>query len=264
MGPQADGYSIDDDLNDAADGVAGFLGGIDGVDHLKFRFRVGASDRRGLDLLPVDVAVHLGANAADYQGVAANLHAKFLQQPTGHGSRRHPRRRLPCAGTLQHIPDVVVAVLHGAGEVGVAGADAGDPVNCFLHGIHAHNRGPVDPILVFDGHGDGAAEGAPVADAGNHVGPILLNLHPTAPAVAPLTARHLRPDVVLAYGKAGRHSFDDDHQALPVGFSGGKKSNHSFLLILPYCFDNAVRAAWNMAATGAGRPVQVSNPTAPW
>ena len=44
-----------------------------------------------------------------------------MRRPRASDAGRDPRRRLAGAGPLEHVADVVVAVLLGADQVGVAG-----------------------------------------------------------------------------------------------------------------------------------------------
>jgi len=90
------------------------------------RGRVGAADHRGLYLLAGDAAgvdrLEAQVNLADRLGEAQDLHAEAREELAADGPGRHPRRRLPRAGALEHVADVVVSVLEDAGEIGVAGS----------------------------------------------------------------------------------------------------------------------------------------------
>jgi hypothetical protein len=53
--------------------------------------------------------------------VGEHVDPEVGQQRLGAGAGRHPGRRLPRRGPLEHVTGVVEAVLLHAGEVGVAG-----------------------------------------------------------------------------------------------------------------------------------------------
>src|SRR5512144_2516919 len=115
-------------LEDATQRVPGRLGPIDGFDHRGLGFGIGAANLAGLraspDLLPRDLE-RPDVHAADLGHVAQDRDAEFAKQPLGNRRDRDPGGRLARAGALEHVPDVVVSVFHGAGQVGMAGAGAG-------------------------------------------------------------------------------------------------------------------------------------------
>src|SRR5947209_4487189 len=143
--------------------------------------------------------------------------------------RAHPRGRLAGAGALEHVADVAVAVLHGAGEVGVPGAG---PRHFLLRRArlghrHAHGRLPVLPVAVGDAERDGRAERGAPADAGQDVDLIALDLHAAAAAVAALAPGEVAVDVGFGQRKAGRDAVDDGDQRLTVGFARGEEAEDS-------------------------------------
>ena len=169
--------------------------------------------------------------------MAVEPDAELLQQAHGDGPGAHPGGGLPGAGPLQDVAHVGETVLHGSGQVGVAGADAGDTavaalLGRILHVFHGHGLGPVGPVLVLDGHADGAAQGQAVADARHYVGPVLFDKLATAPPVAPLPPRQLDADVLLADGQGRGDALHDYHQALAMGLACRKPPDHSSLPLL--------------------------------
>ena len=131
-------------------------------------------------------------------------------------------RGLARAGPLEHVADVVVAVLLGADQVGVAG-----PRQVHLVGREALDRPGVHPLLpvgvvaVGDQHRDRAAEGAAVAQAGADLDRVGLDLHPPAAAVAELAPRHVAVERLALELQPRRHALDDRNQAGAVGLAGG-------------------------------------------
>ena len=85
----------------------------------------------------------------------------------------------------------------------MTGADAGHAaVAAFLgrvfNVLNGHCFQPVGPVLVFDVHSDGTAQGAPVPDAGPDPGVVLFNEHPPTAAVPFLAAAQVDIYVLLA------------------------------------------------------------------
>ena len=114
------------------------------------------------------------------------------------------RRGLARRGPLQDVADVVEAVLERAGEVGVAGPDAGDrraPACRRRRRRHASARGRLvvsgstcmtrvqfSQSRLRDEQEDRRAERAAVPDPGQDLGPIVLDRLSCAAAVAALAA----------------------------------------------------------------------------
>ena len=135
--------------------------------------------------------------------MAVYADAELFQQPHGHGARGYPGGGLAGAGPFQYVAYVVETILHGARQIGVAGPNSGHPLGSFnlvqaLHRLHRHCFPPVGPVFVLQGHAYGAAQGIAVSHAGHDVGPILLDEHPTAPAVASLPPSQVGADVLFS------------------------------------------------------------------
>ena len=127
---EAHHHAAGHDLDLAAQGVAGLLGLVDPADDLGLD--------RGIE------HAHLGAvggvvqgdgqlggaggdDAAQGDDVAPDLDPELVEQPLGQRAGGDPRRGLARAGALQDVAGVEPVVLEDAGQVGVAGAGAGDP-----------------------------------------------------------------------------------------------------------------------------------------
>jgi hypothetical protein len=150
------------------------------------------------DLLPWDLE-RPDVHATDLGHVAQDRDAEFGEQPLADRRHRDPGSRFPRAGALEHVADVVMTILHGPRQIGMAGTRAG-------HGlgggpgrrrVDRHRLLPVLPITIADGERDRAAEGKAPADAGGDVGLVLLDLHPAAASVPALAAAEIPVDVRL-------------------------------------------------------------------
>ena len=125
--PEPDRQAVDDDLEDAADGVAGRSRLVDPGDHRGLGVRVRAAQRRGVGLVARPGAVgRVDRHAADLGGERPGLDAELAQERAGDAAGRDPGRGLARRGALEDVADVVEAVLERAGEVGVTGPDPGD------------------------------------------------------------------------------------------------------------------------------------------
>ena len=135
--------------------------------------------------------------------------------------------RLAGAGPLEHVADVVVAVLLGADQVGVAGTRQVDLVDLGLDRPGVHPLLPVGVVAVGDEHGDRAAQRAAVAQAGADLDRVGLDLHPPAAAVAELAPRHVAVERLALELEPGRHPLDDRDQARAVRLPRGRKSKRA-------------------------------------
>ena len=129
VGPETRGHAGGDDFERAAERVAGLFRRVDRRDHPGLQRRVHAAER---------------GVVGQRVGLGERHHAAERQHDVADGRRHGSRRRMPnCAsswrasdaggdargrfagaGAFQHVADVVVAVLEGAGQVGVARAGA--------------------------------------------------------------------------------------------------------------------------------------------
>src|SRR5439155_23432689 len=222
------GGSEGDDLEHAAERVALLAGRVDRGDHRRLGDRIGAPDLGGLGaprkLLPREVEVRGDADAADLGDVAQEGDTELVEQSLCHTRHRHARGRLARARALEDVADVVVAVLHGAGQVGVARPRARDLLllGARLGRADRHRGFPVLPVAVGDGERDRAAERRAPADAREDADLVALDLHAPAAPVAALAPRQVRVDLALGERQAGRDAVDDGDQGLTVGFALGE------------------------------------------
>src|SRR5690606_20575907 len=121
------------------------------------------------------------------------------------------------AGPFEHVADVAVAELPGAGEVGMAGTrrvHADDLL--FDLGVDRPGVHPVFPVLVVavgDQQRDRAAHRLAVADAGAHLGGVGLDAHASTPSVSQLAAGHVAVYAFAIQLQTGRKTLDNCSQA---------------------------------------------------
>ena len=87
-----------------------------------------------------------------------------------------------------------------------------------------HRTLPVFEIAIADHDRDRRSERFAAANAGDDLRFIVLDLHPSAAAVAVLSAREITIDAVAIERHAGRHAADDDRELRSVRFAGGEKT----------------------------------------
>ncbi len=227
-GAEPDGQAVGDHLDDAAEGVAVLLGGLDLGDHVRFGGLVEGPHRALVDAGQVGRAGRgavVGLRGADRDDVGHHLDPEDLaQELAGDGACGDPRGGLACTGALENGPGVVEAVLEHAGEVGVTGTGprqrrVAGTLAVQLGGVDrvgGHHGLPLGPLAVADLDGDRAAERAAVPNPGQNGDLILLELHPGAPAVAQPAAGQLGGDVLGGDPHAGDHAFDHGYQRAAV------------------------------------------------
>src|SRR3989442_1676663 len=186
------------------------------------------------ELAPRDVEVRGDADAADLGDVAQDCDTELGEQPLGHARHRHACGGLARARALEDVADVVMAVLHGAGEVRVARPRPRDLLlrRARLGSADRHRGLPVLPVAVGDLERDWAAERRTPPDAGENAALIALDLHAPAAPVAALAPREVLVDLGLGERQTGRDAVDDRDQGLAVGFAGGEepeRPSHHFL-----------------------------------
>ncbi len=148
--------------------------------------------------------------------MAVDADAEGGEEAAGDRAGRDASGGLAGAGALEHVADVVVAVLLGADQVGVAGARQVDLVDLGLDRPGVHPLLPVGVVAVGDEDGDRAAEGAAVAQSGADLDRVGLDFHPPAAAVAELAPRHVAVERLAVELEPGRHPLDDRDEAGPV------------------------------------------------
>ena len=247
--PESDREPVDDDLEDAADGVAGRPRLVDPGDHRGLGVGVRAAQRGVVGLVPRAGAVgRIDRHATDLGGERPGLDPELAQERAGDAAGRDARRRLARRGALEHVADVVEAVLEGAGEVGVTGSHAGDRGRALvaLDGRHlerrrrlvverldGHHLRPVLPVAIADEEQDRRAEGGPVPDAGHDLGAVLLDRLARAAAVAALPPGEVDRQLVGGQGEPRRDALDDRAERLAVRFARGQEAEGTHRRLVP-------------------------------
>ena len=263
-----DREAVDDDLEDAADRVAGRPRLVDPGDHRGLRVGVGAAQRARVGLVAAARAprrVH--RHAADLRGERPRLDPELAEERPGDRAGRDPGRRLPRGRALEDVPDVGEAVLERAGEVRVAGPDprhGRGPLHAALgrrgelgrlrvrQRRHLHDPRPVLPVAVLDRQEDRRAERPPVADARRDRRVVALDRLPRAATVPPLPAREVVRDHLLRQREAGRHPLDDDPERAPVRLARGEESERAHGAAQSPADAASATGASEMAASAAG------------
>jgi hypothetical protein len=246
---------------------------IDRRDHPPFHGRIGAVQGRIIrdraDAIDGDGQRLVDPDAADHRHVAQDLDAEVRQQLARDGARGNARRRLPGARALEHVADVLEAVLESTGEVGVARARA-------CHGRAAGARGflghlrldvhrllPVLPVLVRDEERNRAAGRLAPAYARQHLRAIGLDRHAAPAAVAALPPAKRGGHRVEIDRQPGRHAVDDRHERLSVRLTSGEKSQHNRNILYELSATSGRSAAPGCACRACARRSKVTEPARP-
>jgi hypothetical protein len=235
---------VDDDLDDAADGVASLLHGLDLGDH-----RLGACGVERADRALVDGVEVLGprqrplgrVGTPDRHDVADDLHTQQLAQELPRDGPQHGAGRgLPGTGPLEHGPRVVEAELLHAREVGVPRPRPGERLVASqpgeyvgVHGVRGHDLFPLGPFGVVDPHGDRPALGQPVAHPAQELDLVGLEAHARAPPEPEPPAGELLVQVGGRDLDPGNHAFEHGHQRGPVRLPSGDPTQHPTILSCP-------------------------------
>ena len=230
---------VDDDLDDAAEGVAVPAGRVDLLDHPRAGPGVGAAHRVRVD--PGQVGrrrrgrTRGHGDRAERHHVRDDLDAERLdEQLPGHLAERDPGGGLPRAGPLEDGPGVGVAELLHARQVGVAGPRPGQrgvarlPVE-FLPGdrVGRHHRLPLGPLGVTDPDGDRPAQRDAVPHAAGELHLVLLELHPRAAPVARPPPRERRGHVLAGDAHPGGHAVTNRGQGFAVRLARRQPPKHA-------------------------------------
>jgi hypothetical protein len=149
------------------------------------RQRTGDSSTAARSSGPGRASVGRGADAADLHDVADDVDADLGEQVLGVGADDDAGGGLARGGSLQGVADVVVAVLEGAGEVGVTGArpreslpaTGGADLVDVVARFGVHRVDPLGPLGVVDHDRDRGAERGAVADAAEDLDAVLFEGH---------------------------------------------------------------------------------------
>ena len=174
--------------------------------------------------------VDAGAKALLVDGGAGDLDPDRAQQRLRDRARGDVHRRVPRRGALERVPDVVEVVLLDTGEVGVAGARKRHGLRALslrlaLRRPRAHPPRPVLVVAVPDDERQRRPERAAVAQAGQHLDAVLLDLLPRRAAVALLAPLQVGVDRVAVEHEPGREAGEDrdEPRAVRLARSGKPK-----------------------------------------
>ena len=161
------------------------------------------------------------SSAAPATSIPISRSSAFATAPAATCDRGVARAR-----ALERVADVVVAVLEDAGEVGVPGPRQRDglralAVRLALGRPRAHPPRPVLVVAVADDERERRAERASVAEAGEHLDLVGLDLLARAAAVALLAAAQVGVDRVAVEQEPGGQAGDDRDERGPVRLAGG-------------------------------------------
>ena len=212
--------AVDDDLDDAAEGVAVLVGGVDLGHHRGAGVGVEAAHRVGVQGLQVVAQGHDAGRRAHGAELDDVRHERgpggLLHELGGDLAERHACGGLAGAGPLEHRAGFVEAVLLHADEVGVAGTRTRERCAPLEPGqrlgvdrIGRHDLLPLGPLAVADAQRDRAAERGAVADAADDLQVVGLEAHPGTASVAQATAGERGLDVLAGHPDARRQSFED-------------------------------------------------------
>src|SRR5581483_6747021 len=226
---QTDRRVRDDDFEDAAQRIAAMLRGADLLDHLLAARLIGTPDIRRLGaFIGANRIVHAWRlDRADLCRIAHHPHAEPREERLRDAADGDPNRRLPSTGLLEHVPDIAMAVLDRANEVGMTGPRTGDD----LFGrdrprLGGHHVLPVLPILVRDEEADGVTERLALAHAAGEFNAVFLDPHAAAASVALLAPDQVGIDHLGGQRQARRHAFEHGHQVPAVRLSGIEITKH--------------------------------------
>jgi hypothetical protein len=204
VGAEAGRDLMGDDFEDSAERVSGLENFVDFFFHALLDVGVGAVQENlffvveRANFLPRDLIGQREGAGGDH--VAEDFDAKFAKKEFGDGSDGDAGGGFAGGGALEDVAGLEEVVLQSSGEIGVAGAWRGDAL--VLGGISLADGErflPVFPVAIFEQDGDGRADSQSMANAGENVGGVALDLHASAAAVALLAAPEITVEESLVY-----------------------------------------------------------------
>ena len=167
-----------------------------------------------------------GIGACLGQRLAAHVDADLAEQRLRDGAGRDVHRGVPRRGALERVAHVVEAELLDAGEIGVPRPRQRDrlrplPLRLAVRRPRAHPPRPVLVVAVADDERERRAERAAVAEAGEHLDLVRLDLLARRAAVALLPPPQVGVDRVLVERQPGGQAGDDRDERRPVRLAGG-------------------------------------------
>ena len=202
------------DLEHAAERVARLARRVDprrearvglGIERVAGRGRaqLGAPRAGGLE------GVRAHGLAAELDDVGEDLDPEVLEHLPRRAGQGDARGGLARAGALEHRARVAHAELLAAGQVGVARPWIARDGELLDH-----------RVAVLDQERQRRAQGQARAQPREHLGPVVLDLHPAAAAQAALPASELRVDAAEVEGQPRGQPLEDPDQADSVRFPG--------------------------------------------
>ena len=217
---------------------------VEAVGLLRVRAQAGRNARRhDLDDAAERVAVRprgigrgpparLRRLAADLDDAAGHLDADLGEERLRDRAGGDLDRSLARARALERVADVVVAELERPREVGVTGARERDRRRALSARLargrpRAHPPLPVRVVAVADDERERRSEREAVAQAGEHLDLVLLELLPRAAPVALPAAVEICGDRVAVEPEAGGQPGEDRDERRPVRLARGREARAS-------------------------------------
>jgi hypothetical protein len=190
---------------------------------------------------------------------ARNLDLDLAQERLRDRARSDEHRGVSRARALERVTRVLEAVLQRAGEVGVAGPRQSHRLRSLSRRLSfrrpgAHPPRPVLVVAVLHDERERSSERAAVAETGEDLDSVLLDLLPWTSSVALLAPPQVGVDRLPVDHEAGRQSGHDRNECGPVRLAGRDDGERH----------GAERTAFRITSSGAEIPVQRSNDSAPW
>jgi hypothetical protein len=151
--------------------------------------------------------------------VAQDEYAELVEESFGQGADGYASRRFAGAGAFENVAGFGEVVFDGAGEVGVAGARAGDGLLLVFGAIDVfdgQDASPVFPVLVYNNDTDRRADGFRMANPADDARAIGFDFHAAAAAIALLAAPQFAIDGFQGHGDTGGQSSQGGDKALAM------------------------------------------------
>ena len=161
----------------------------------------------------------------------------------------HPGRRLPGRGPLEHLGDLVEAVLLHAGQVGVPGPGLGEPA-ALPPGAGRHRSSHLGHSVLAISIPTGDPIVRPWSTPEISVTSSCSKRIRGSPPVAEAPPGQLGLDVLDGEGQPGGQALDDDEQGLAVALAGGQEAQHA-------AHRRPAMAAARRRPMDASRPVEI-------
>src|SRR5579884_639803 len=191
----------------------------------------------------------LGRYLADRQHLTPDADAEPPQELFGNCPNRDAQRRLARAGSFQHGPHVVKAVLLSTGEVSMSRARNGEDglLPLELVGI----------VAILNPDSDRCARRPLSLDTTQEHNLVVLDPLPAAASVTTLPPPEVVVDALHVQFQTCRHPLQDSEELRSVRFTGRQEAQHLFA-------SRARRHASRITSIFGSSPVHIRNDSAPW